>query len=467
MFNKYQQLLKTDNVNYEAILSKDIGLHVNGRNHASGIEAVKKYYHNLRASLSERSLSDIEIIVDSSSHLHFTWVLHGRHTGVYLEFMPTKRMLTYSEMSTLHFLNDKIIKIELFYDQKTIEEQICANSGHALSPKDIFNNLNGPAQKIFQLLLSTRQQLTDSKQALVNALRKTILIAPDLKLLNHDVISELQLKTTLTKTYFHMGDQNTEVFIYAPDEEQTNPNLPVILYLHGGGWCIGSPESYDIANRKLALATNSRVICPRYRLCPEYPFPAGFDDCCAVYWYTRNLPINNPYYINPERIIVAGDSVGGGFSAALSLRMKDEQKKQPDALMLLSPATDMRLENYSSYNQYTHNNIMIDQAIIGFIRGCYIQGDKWDHPYVSPMRGDLSAFPKTLIMIGEEDPLIDENKTFAKKIMQQSQNGCEILIGKGMPHHYHTFVGLADAVEEAYEQMSYFVQNLSKGGAME
>ena len=102
----------------------------------------------------------------------------------------------------------------------------------------------------------------------------------------------------------------------------------------------------------------------------------------------RKLPRSNPYFINPEKIIVAGDSVGGTFTAALTLRMHDEKQPLPDGVMLLSPATDMRLENYDSYNKLTLNNIMIDQGLIGFIRGCYIQGDKWDHPYVSPMKGD-------------------------------------------------------------------------------
>ncbi|MSP53460.1 MAG: hypothetical protein EXR81_04315 [Gammaproteobacteria bacterium] len=120
----------------------------------------------------------------------------------------------------------------------------------------------------------------------------------------------------------------------------------------------------------------------------------------------------------------------------------------------------MRLEDYDSYNQYCKNNIMLDQGVLGLIRGIYVPGELWDHPYISPMRGDLAGFPKTFIMIGSEDPLYDENIAFSGKITQESLYTCEVLIGQGMPHHYHTFIGLADAVEEVYQSVKTFVERL-------
>lgn len=461
MLMQFANLYKNNNFNYNAIFNDDAVLNINSQQMLRGVNNIKIHYESMKNGLSEIDFNIIDIH-SNSDIINFIWNLKGKHSSILNGILPTNQNIEYKGMTTIYVSNDKINKIHEYYDSKIVDEQILSTPEKIFQHTEIANNLNGPAAKIYQLLMSTRKTLTDSKQVLVNALRQSMLSAPDLSLLNQEEIKNIKENTSQIKEKMTLNDYDIDIHIYTPKGEEKNSALPTILYLHGGGWCIGSPEQYEMTNRKLALTTHARIICPRYRLCPEHPFPAGFNDCCDVYLHCRNLPVDNKYYINPMMIIVAGDSVGGGFSSALVLRMLNDNLPLPDSLILLSPANDMRLENYASYNNYTRNNIMIDQGIIGFIRGCYIQGDMWDHPYVSPIRGDLSRFPKTFIMIGEDDPLYDENIAFAKKLMDTSKHKCEVLIGAGMPHHYHTFIGLADAVDEAYQKMNVFIKNVVK-----
>lgn len=460
MLDVYKELFTTEKFTYETIFSPAIQMQINWDNDFIGIEEVAAQYENLKSVHGNIDYKIKDIFYQTPAIVSFSWEISAIHTGILLGFMPTNKPLKYQGTTILYTNNDKIEKIYTVFHKEKLKDNITVTPEKIFKPEEIFNDLTGPAKKIYELILSTRNKYTDSKQALVNALRNTTLVAPDLSLLNHREIAEIKEKTSSKTVKMDIGQREIDLLIYTPKGEEDNTKLPTILYLHGGGWCIGSPEVYDIPNRKLALTARARVVCPRYRLCPEHPFPAGFDDCCSVYVGIQALSDDNNLHINPKTVIVAGDSVGGGFAASLVLRMKDENKPLPNGVMLLSPATDIRLENYQSYNEYSRNNLMIDQGIIGFIRGAYIQGDLWDHPYVSPMRGDLSSFPKSLVMIGEDDPLYDENITFAEKVSQTSAHKCEILIGKGMPHHYHTFVGLADAVEEAYLKMALFVREI-------
>ncbi|MSP53461.1 MAG: alpha/beta hydrolase [Gammaproteobacteria bacterium] len=233
--------------------------------------------------------------------------------------MPSHKEISYLGTTFFSIKNGLINLGWISFDSKEIENQIFPPAP-PYKIENIFNGLEGPAKKIYKLILSTRTALTDSKYALVAALRKDVARAPDLSLLNMEAIKEIKEQTCLTRDFVTSSEgHNIELFVYAPKGQEMNNKLSTILYLHGGGWSIGSPENYDLTNRKLALTVNTRVICLRYRLAPENPYPAGFDDCCFIYTYLRkNRKLNNIVW-NNNKIIIAGDSVGGTFAASLVL----------------------------------------------------------------------------------------------------------------------------------------------------
>lgn len=443
-------------------LSEEICLIENGKHVADNRGQVESYLSQFSAGISDIKTDIIRDIIKSDKQHSFNWKLSGKHTGIFNELMPTGKLIVlegniYIERDNSH----KVNRIEMIFDKQTIKEQIFPSVMYSFDKCDVFNNFEGEGKNIYNLLQSSRKGIVDSKHALIRALRHDALSAPDMTLLNHEELLRIKKETMVSQHSINLKNRHSvELFVYTPNDMDQDENLPTILHLHGGGWCMGSPEGYDMVSRKLALSSRSRVICPRYRLSPEHPYPAGFDDCCDVYQYLRvGNPIDDIKY-NADKILVAGDSAGGTFAAALTLRMYDEMVELPNAVLLLSPATDMRLENYHSYNQFTKNNIMIDQGLIGLIRGAYVNGDMWDHPYVSPMRGDLRHFPKTLVMIGEEDPLYDENMTFVNKLARESASKPKVIIGLGMPHHYHTFIGLSKEVEKVYQEISAFINQL-------
>lgn len=443
-------------------LSKDVVLTLNNNKTIKGSERVKTFFDSVKNAFSDMHIRSQTKFGDDQNSQVVTWTISGKHSGVLNGYLPTGKNVSISGSSLISITNNQADTIELFFDNKHIEDQICPPPLYSINNEKVFNKLDGKGKEIYSLLLSTRNsQLLDSKHSLIHSLRRDALKAPDLDRLNHKEIKQLKQQSECIKADIKLNNnQDIELFIYSPSSSSNLEILPTILYLHGGGWSMGSPESYDLVNRKLAISCNAVVICVRYRLSPEHLYPAGFNDCCNVYQYLIENNEIGSLKINNEKIIIAGDSAGGAFAAALILKMRDEGVQVPAGALLLSPVTDMRLEDYHSYNHFAKNNIMIDHGLIGLIRGAYIEGDLWDDPYVSPMRGELKYFPKTFIMIGEEDPLYDENLCFSKKISRESGHEPVVLIGKDMPHHYHTFVGLSDEVDKVYEEISKFIQSI-------
>ncbi|XP_046365741.1 neutral cholesterol ester hydrolase 1-like [Haliotis rufescens] len=122
------------------------------------------------------------------------------------------------------------------------------------------------------------------------------------------------------------------VRVYEPVADQAATSRPVVVYFHGGGWSLLSVDAYDPLTRKLAKDTGYVVISVDYRLAPQHPYPAAFDDCVKVVEYI--LKNSHDLGLNPARIAVAGDSAGGNLAAAVSLRLKEKIRVQ----ILLVPA---------------------------------------------------------------------------------------------------------------------------------
>jgi acetyl esterase len=245
--------------------------------------------------------------------------------------------------------------------------------------------------------------------------------------------------------------------VYRPVKSESA--LPVILYLHGGGWSMGVPEDADLLARKLCRQAGAIVVSLAYRLAPEFPYPQGLEDCIAGYqWIRRNA--ESDLKASPDHLVVAGDSSGGNLAMALALRIRDAGQKIPDALLLLCPATDLHFERYESFKRLAPSGLVYDSAFAAFARSAYVPDpDRWDDPYISPMQAYLGNLCPTIIIAATEDPLIDENRAFAQKL-HDAENQVELIVYDAMPHAFYYFMGLVEQEKDVYRSLAEFVSRV-------
>jgi acetyl esterase len=231
---------------------------------------------------------------------------------------------------------------------------------------------------------------------------------------------------------------------------------PMMLYAHGGGFTVGQSEDTAYITSRIAAENNMVVVSPNYRLAPEWPFPAGLDDCLAVLrWLGEHGPELRG---DPNRLAVAGDSAGGNFAAALPLKARDEGVPVPATAVLLCPISDFHVEEQESFERLAPLGVVYDTAFVGYVRGAYVVHHKlWGHPHVSPARGDLRGYPPTLIVSGTADPMIDDNRAFAQKLREAGNQRVEHFIRERMPHGYYFFPRLLKEGDEAFAAVAAFL----------
>ena len=173
--------------------------------------------------------------------------------------------------------------------------------------------------------------------------------------------------------------------------------LATVLYLHGGGYRMGSPEAYNAYAAALAAGAEATVVVPRYRLAPENPFPAGLRDALMVYEELASTT-GGP-------IVVAGDSAGAGLAAAVVVAVSAGDVRAPDGLMLLSPWLDLHC---SSPFYETASDAFFPLANAESARDDYLQGAPAGDPMVSPLLADHTGFPPTLIQVGGNEALVGD-----------------------------------------------------------
>ena len=208
-----------------------------------------------------------------------------------------------------------------------------------------------------------------------------------------------------------------------------SPTLPTgkgaVLYVHGGGYCCGELEYAKAFGTILASQANARVFCPAYRLAPEYPFPAALNDAMTAYRYLiKSFP--------PEKIALAGESAGGGLIYSMCLRIKAEGLPLPGGLVGMSPWTDLTASG-ASYKY----NAKIDPSMTAFRleRFAMVYTDTPADPLCSPLFGDLSGLPDSLLFVGADEIMRDDAVSLHEKLLAA---GCRssLTIAPEMWHAY-------------------------------
>ncbi|MEV8326311.1 alpha/beta hydrolase [Kitasatospora sp. NPDC056731] len=232
--------------------------------------------------------------------------------------------------------------------------------------------------------------------------------------------------------------------LYRP--EPPGRQLPALLYLFGGGWALGSPDTSDAICRRLTNAAGCVTASVGYRLAPEHPFPAAVHDCrAALYWLAAHA---GELGVDPGRLAVGGDSAGGNLTAALTLIARDENGPALRHQLLVYPNTDHAADTPSLRE---HDDPMLfNRRSVDWYWGHYL-ADPADgaHPHASPLRAPgLAGLPPATVITAEYDPLRDEGEQYAEAL-RAAGVPVESRRYAGMPHGFFAMTGTLDAAADA------------------
>jgi acetyl esterase/lipase len=230
------------------------------------------------------------------------------------------------------------------------------------------------------------------------------------------------------------------------------PNARTVLYLHGGGYCSGSPATHRAITGRLAKESDARVFAADYRLAPEHPFPAAVDDAVAAY---GGLLAEG---VAPDSITIAGDSAGGGLSVATAVRLRDLGLPGPGTLVLFSPWVDLTL---GSLERPPRGEIMITRPWIKECARFYVAGTDAGNPLASPIQSDLRGLPPVLIQVGADELLL----TDSRRLQVTLQGAGVSVVLQEFPRRWHVFQANAGLLADANRALADAAAWIRTGGA--
>ncbi len=237
------------------------------------------------------------------------------------------------------------------------------------------------------------------------------------------------------------------VRLYAPDV--AGP-LPVVVYLHGGGWAVGSLDSFDALCRRLANRTGALVVSVAYRLAPEHPFPAAVEDAeTAVRWAHAHAP---ELGADPTRIAVAGDSAGANLATVIARRLRDAGGPELALQALMYPALDPTLASESC--QALGEDYMLSRSDMAWFWELYLSGADPEHPDAAPARAaELSGLAPAYVLTAEYDPLRDEGEAYAAQL-EAAGVATTLRRWPGAVHGFVRWLKVADAAGSALDEVA-------------
>lgn len=225
----------------------------------------------------------------------------------------------------------------------------------------------------------------------------------------------------------------------------------VILYLHGGGYVSGDLQYAKGFGTILAVQNDIKVCCLAYRLAPESPFPAALDDAVCAY----NKLIEDGF--SPSEIILCGESSGGGLVFALALKLKELNIELPCGIIAISPWSDLTMSGTSYENNKEIDPSMTKKRLECYAR-CYT--DNVNSPFVSPIMGNFTGFPPSLIFVGGDEVMLSDSVDLHKKLCN---SGClsKLHIAPDMWHIYLLY-GTKQAKEDI-KMIPEFIEEILNG----
>ena len=223
------------------------------------------------------------------------------------------------------------------------------------------------------------------------------------------------------------------------------------LYLHGGGYSLGSIATHRALVARLSEASGLRALSVDYRLAPEHPFPAGLEDAKTAYrWLLAQG-------VDPARLVIGGDSAGGGLTIATLVALRDEGARLPAASVCLSPWTDLEGTGESARTK-ADADPMIDAQGLAQMGRLYV-GEDGDlrHPLAAPLYADLAGLPPLLVQVGTAEVLLDDSTRLAERGRAAGVD-IELEAFDDLMHVFQAFAPIVPEAVEAIDKIGAFVR---------
>lgn len=228
----------------------------------------------------------------------------------------------------------------------------------------------------------------------------------------------------------------------------------VLLYLHGGGFFMEASGLHLRFLQRLCEDTDACGVLPAYRLAPEYPYPAGLDDCCRAY---QALLADG---IPARSIFIAGESAGGTLSLALLMRLRDRGVASPGGAVMISASTDLAgIGRHASYAENRHRDALVPPESLPYIVRAYAGDHDPASPGVSPLHGRYDGLPPLYFVASASEVLRDDSVRAAERA-QQAGIPVELRLWHGMTHAFPLFGGLPEA-QAARADIARFIREHS------
>jgi len=270
-------------------------------------------------------------------------------------------------------------------------------------------------------------------------------------LINAQVTGEPPTMHDVTDTQVaHDAGPPVPVRVYRPNGDES----PVIVYAHGGGWTLLSIDAVDTLCRTIAVDTQCTVVSVGYRLAPEDPFPAAFDDVWAVTRWVADSGLG----WQPTRLAVAGDSAGGNLAASIALEARDTGRVHIDLQLLLYPATDLDLQTPSMVMLGPDPRFRLTHSTMTWFWTNYL-GDLSTSPHTSDQRAvpaaatDLAGVASAIIVTPGFDPLKDDGRRYAE-LLAAAGVAVELVEPETLPHGFGMMLGAVPAARGVFSDIT-------------
>lgn len=241
--------------------------------------------------------------------------------------------------------------------------------------------------------------------------------------------------------------------VYRPQEDMAGP---LILFIHGGGWAMGSVETHDAVARTICAGVGAMLVSVDYGLAPEHPFPAGLEDCvAALVWCDQHRR-------DDQALIVMGDSAGANLAAALCLHARDTGGPDIAGQVLAYPCVDLSEQaDYASRATFGDGSYFLGQGDIDWLRGMYfVDSADAQSPMASPMLApSLADLPQALIVTASHDPLRDEGLAYHQRLVESGVPSRHLRC-EGTIHGFLSFAGVFASGHEGLEKIIDWLRTL-------
>jgi epsilon-lactone hydrolase len=231
----------------------------------------------------------------------------------------------------------------------------------------------------------------------------------------------------------------------------------VLMYLHGGGYVFGGPNTHRQLTSKLAIAAGMAVLLVDYRLAPENRFPAAIDDATSCYLWL----LDNGF--DSSKIALGGDSAGGGLTVATMINLKSRGVSLPCCAALMSPWLDLSSSG-ESVQLNAKSDAMLSPYALDVMTQHYLAHEDKEHPLASPLFADLSNLPPILVHVGSGEILLSDSERFINKV-NDSGGKAFLKVWPKMPHVFQLFSSMIPESKKSITNLGEFIRHYSQHSA--